>query len=980
MRIEVCFSLASVFLFASAVWAVSQSSPTVVLDARELTWDERCTAEALQGLVNRQGPRLYLDNGQSCEQRWLDIYAERAGLRYQRADGLRDVLERFAPETNGLVVYDPALDASRYVAITLAGVEGLVPVCPDVLEGRSPSLAAGSDWPGVDFAAADPRELAPWRPAANPQLTPMPGAGLQVREGSPSPDAPWSFISLGPLTVDLDTYPFLEAAVSAVDGPGAGWQIKLTWDRDVNGQVSGGEDDLCLPVEHEPGVKRWDLRQLAALTGRHTFARLQLHVLGPDATVVWQRVCFVTKDGASPAPTPPQPLAGSASMVRVDLRGKFADTISAYEWALRELMPRCSRRLAHAVNGGQVDGITVGVCGPMSGFDWQTQNRGFVFNLGCTAEQKVSYGTTCGGDPKQAAMYERILAALRTPAQINGYGDPEDVWCRLLSQYGHYSFHAFTNWSFHHRVPAPSTAMRQRLRFTPANTRPELDRFYVCFMTSEGDTMKGPLPFFYDSWFDPARGEVPVNWGLNPLMAEFFPAMLQYYYDTATPADYFFVGCSGAGYCYPDHMRDLGKFAAHTARACRAAGTPVIDLWGAARSDVQQRYVAATRPLGLTVNTAPARLKLMPDGTPVAYHELAYWQTHGLGGLPWTRVFATADGRRQGIQRLLERIESIAARHRPPFIILVYGDLHSYPEHATLYRDVARALDPSRFRPARLDEAMAGIRAWASDRVIIGAESINERLAWAALAGVPTVIPVTLTNGRDRETPARLQVRVADTVCETTVALKPRQVRPVRDLRLTVPGDAGGEARILLHAADHTERVPVEFAVVDCPTDASEAEFVTCWPAVGLSHPAGQAVADAEALWGQAWASPAVGGEAGCLVYGPYAPMAPGRYLVAFRLKLAAEPAVKLSAEDHLATLDVFAGGYSGTAQVAGQKEVRRRDFSGPDQWTWFGVEADWEGLPSLMETRMHWHGRAPLRVDRVAVFRLSTRAPANPS
>jgi len=393
-------------------------------------------------------------------------------------------------------------------------------------------------------------------------------------------------------------------------------------------------------------------------------------------------------------------------------------------------MPRCSRRLAHAVNGGQVDGINVGVCGPMSGFDWQTQNLGFVFNLGCTADRRISYGTTCGGSPAQAAMYERILDALETPAQINGYGDPEDVWCRLLSRHGHYSFHAYGNWSFHHEVPCGSRTFRQQISFTPANTKPELDRFYVCFMTSEGDTMKGPIPFFYDSWFDAARGGVPMNWGINPLMARFFPAMLQYYYETATPDDYFFVGCSGAGYCYPDDMKDLGRFARHTAQACAEAGTPLIDVWGAARPDVQQRYVAATQPLGLTVNCAPARLKLLPDGTPVAYHELAYWQTDGLHGASWTQAFGTPEGRQQGLARIVQRIESIAARHQPPFVILVYGDLHSYPKHATLYRDLAQALDPRRFKPVRLDEAMAGIRAWCSGRVMLGSEGISERLAW----------------------------------------------------------------------------------------------------------------------------------------------------------------------------------------------------------------------------------------------------------
>ncbi len=121
--------------------------------------------------------------------------------------------------------------------------------------------------------------------------------------------------------------------------------------------------------------------------------------------------------------------------------------------------------------------------------DW----KGFVFNLACTAEKIISYGTSCGGSPEQAALYRRILAALETPAQINGFGDPEDVWCRLLSNYGHYSFHAFGNWSFHNQVPCATTSFRQKVSFTAESTDPDLQRFYVCFMTSEGDTMKGPI-------------------------------------------------------------------------------------------------------------------------------------------------------------------------------------------------------------------------------------------------------------------------------------------------------------------------------------------------------------------------------------------------------------------------------------------------------------------------------------------------------
>jgi hypothetical protein len=969
--IRPCACLLPLALAALAV-AAAHAAPAVVFDARTLDWEERCTVEALQGLVNRTGPRLYLDNGQRFEQQWLDIYAERAGLKYEKVTGLRTLLERFGRETKGVAVYDPMLDASRYVALTLAGVDDLIPVCPAVLAGRSPGMMPSGDWPGVDFTADDPAQVLSWRRAANPTLTLTPGNGLLMQEGNPDPKSPWSFISTGPVTVDLGRYPILEVNVSSVEGPGAGWMIKLTWDRNGDGQISGGEDDLCLPLQNRPGIQRWNIAELGGVRARHTFALVQLHIAGEGAKVLWRGVRFVSPEGQGPVPTAAASLTALGLPVKRDLRGQFAGTIAAYDWALRELMPRCSRRLAHTVNGGMVDGTNTGVCGPMAGFDWHTQNKGFVFNLACTADKKISYGTECGGSPEQAAMYGRILDALIAPAQINGYGDPEDVWCRLLSQHGHYSFHAYSNWSFHSKVPCTTRAFHQKTSFTPANTKPDTQRFYVCFMTSEGDTMKGPIPFFYESWFDPARGKVPVNWGINPLTAQFFPAMLQYYYDTATPDDYFFTGCSGAGYCYPDDMKDLDKFARHTAVACAQADLPHIDVWGASRPDVQERFAALTKPLGLTVNCSPARLKLLSDGTPVAYHELAYWQTDGLNGASWPQVFADPEGRKQAVARIVQRIENIAERNQPPFVILVYGDLHSYARHAQLYQEVAQALDPERYHVARLDEAMAGVRAWARGRVMVGSNGINERLAWAALAGVPTVVPLTLTSGCDAPVTANLSVRAGGQECATTVRLAPREARQVSDLRLTATDEGTSQASVVVRAGGQAQRSEASLTVVPCATKARQAAFAACWSATGLSHRSGSVVTEAGALWGKAWSSPEVSGKSDCIVFGPYAPMPAGRYLAAFRVGLAADTPTDVPPDADLATLDVFAGGYAGTAKVAGQTVVYRRDFPAPGQWRWFAVEGDWAGLPSLMETRVDWHGKARLLIDRIVLFRLN--------
>ena len=101
-----------------------------VFDRSGLGWEERCTVEALQGLVNRAGPRLFLGDGGENDRRWLAIYRERHGLEAEKVESLRALLERFAPRAEGLVVYDPRVDGTRYVAITLAGIEDLLPVSP----------------------------------------------------------------------------------------------------------------------------------------------------------------------------------------------------------------------------------------------------------------------------------------------------------------------------------------------------------------------------------------------------------------------------------------------------------------------------------------------------------------------------------------------------------------------------------------------------------------------------------------------------------------------------------------------------------------------------------------------------------------------------------------------------------------------------------------------------------------------------------
>lgn len=970
---------AAVLMLLGAPECPAAVPPAAVFDARGLSWETRCTVEVLQGLANRQGPRLYLDFGQTWSRQWMDIYAERNGITFEPVGSLRELLTRFRGSYSGLVAYDPAVDGSRYVAIALAGAEGLLPVAPALLDGSSQELLGSSTaWPGVDFTSDDATTTTAWNRGGGAAFEGVPGEGAWLYEKPTAKPSDWTMVTLGPLSVDLDRYPVLEAEVSRLSGAGARWGLKLTWDRNADGQVMGAEDDLNLDFPTEPGTWRWNVAQMAGLSGRQGFSHIQLHVAGPGARALFRRVRFVSASGEAAPAQPAVPLAELLQTPVVhDLRGRFTDSVAAYDWALQNVMPNCDRRFAHAVNG-RVEGILAG-CGPFPGFDWTAQRKAFVFNLSCSAKEVQSYGDSrVGGSPRQAECYERIVAALEPPAMVTGYGEPELDWCDLLSRYGHYSFHAYDNWSFHSQVPPRAPLLRQRSAYRPENTTCDPSKVYVCVMTSEGDTMKGPIPFFYGSWWDRARGTVPMNWGVNPLMGRYFPAMLEYFYDTASLNDYFFVGCSGAGYVYPDKLPNLAQFARHTADMCRESDLVVIDAWGAGRKDVQETYTDITRPLGFTVNQSPARMEVLPNGTPVAYHQLAYWQTPATGGAGnWASIFRDDARRAEAIDWVAKRIEAIAGDHYPPFIILVYGDLHSWDRHAQVAAEIAAKLDPARFKVARLDEAFAAWRQWAAGRVLVGSHDVTERMVWAVLEGTPTQLPVTLSNVSDAPVTAHLTARIGDQEASREVALGPCQTTQVTDYVPPVPGP-GWPDRATLSVRSAGDPVDREVLLTTVPRPAGfsapQVSLAAVWQSLRLNHEKGAEIADPDALWGHAWATPPAGSGWSCVQYGPYADMPAGKYLIAFRVRLA-DPAAAPRGK-RLGVIDVFAGGYDGTAEVAAEHVLKAEDFADAtgepgDQYVWLTLEADWPGSPSLMETRLAWDGEAPMVIDRVVAFRV---------
>jgi hypothetical protein len=549
--------IALIFLGLACLGARSRGETTaIVFDPAGSSFDELYAVDAMQGIANRDGPLCFLIR-YPFDRQWIDIYTKRNGMRFKEIAGLSTYLKTFGSKIKGLVVYDPTIDGSRCVAMTLAGLDDLLPVDPEMLDGQSSGLKA---------------------------------SGQTVRQ-----------------------------------------------------------------------------------------------VL--DVPIVY------------------------------DFRGKFHNSLEAYDWALKNVMPRCNRKIAHTPSGPDVDGVHVGM-GPFRGFDWVVGQRGFVFNLSLIYKDMNSFGHRVQGNKEQADMYRRILAALDRPALIYGYGEFEWEWFTLLGSYGDYYLHWGDNVSFHEKVPFSGT-LAQKYKPAKADVRVDPDKYYVCFITSEGDTMKGPEPFYYQSWFDSARGKVPMNWTLPPLMAR-FPAMLSYYYDTATPDDCFIA----FDIVNLAHMPELEAFSKLRASELADADLDCVALSSRATgSEGLKTYVAGVEPLGVAViqwekPRSPANQEFIGEVPVVtSADKMGYWENKIYGwNKNWAAICAEPSGREQTVTKVIANISAVAEPHPRPFVILIYTEIQGYAQLCELHREIAERLDPKIYKVTRLDEAMIALREWHAAR------------------------------------------------------------------------------------------------------------------------------------------------------------------------------------------------------------------------------------------------------------------------
>ena len=177
------------------------------------------------------------------------------------------------------------------------------------------------------------------------------------------------------------------------------------------------------------------------------------------------------------------------------------------------------------------------------------------------------------------ARFDRVMEHLTPPAAVLGWCEPEEQFVERLSQFGHYldNTAAGTNLSFHTGVP-PVDPPPFRQPTEPRIDKPER-KVYLSFVSNEGDTTPSLVHLFYRGWLSPGRGNVPLNWAINPDLIRRFPAVVEYLFDTRTAYDHFVCAPCGAGYSVPRSMAHLDAFIRHTAECLESIELREMELW-----------------------------------------------------------------------------------------------------------------------------------------------------------------------------------------------------------------------------------------------------------------------------------------------------------------------------------------------------------------------------------------------------------------
>jgi hypothetical protein len=632
-----------------------------------------------------------------------------------------------------------------------------------------------------------------------------------------------------------------------------------------------------------------------------------------------------------------------------DLRGRWTTSVDATRWAFDHLWPR----LNHFV-------IACSYPDHYALRDYLVENRVFIFWLSGALDGARPYANP----DAEVRLMEELLAKMPVNMPVMSYpwaakdiGIGEGPGVTLFAEFGKYLVGSIDapNLSVHSGIRVES------LKQKPAPPAPVLDptKTYFSFIMSDGDN----LPVLTTSnfpalWEDPTRGQVPVGWTLSPSASMLVPDLVDYYYSTSGPSDCWLGAVSGIGYTYPDSYAkryrdpDRGRifdgFLAQTAEYMAKSDLHAAWIMNATRPEVIARF--AERIPGLEA--------IFPDygRRLIRAEDLTYPTAANVPVFHAATTWNQQDTREERIARMVTDIQEMTVARKPAFL---HAFVLNWFADLPMLEEVARRLGPD-YVCVRPDHLVELYRTDLAERKLL----VRLPSTAAALEGVPLRLEGRLQN----VTAGAGEVRIAVTSGLDGAVVEPATLRaePATPVAFTATGTPTADSVVIgtsgaLGRSESTVALRM-IGTTEIVGDLPELQSLTpaaYLEAEALAHREGALSQDAEASGGAGWLSEVGNAKPSYMVFGPYAPLEEGRYLVLFRVKRTSE------GTGLLATLD------AGPAGGASPMAVTTIDCDALPLGEWRYVPVVMEHTGGAYETRVRWEGPAGLSVDCIVVWRV---------
>lgn len=378
----------------------------------------------------------------------------------------------------------------------------------------------------------------------------------------------------------------------------------------------------------------------------------------------------------------------------INMKGKFTNVYQATKWAVDTLLPNCSTEMAASYYNEGENGTFQA--------DFAIMNKGFCYQLNHVTKDNMEHveaELTKDYNPVDESLLNAIYDHLNDLGYIWGWGTGgENALASQTAVKGLSLICANAgNGSFYAKLKPQQTEFKQH-RADTASLQVE-NKFYFAFMTNEGDTYKAFSTLQnMGSWLQEARGEFPINWGVDPLVIKLFPCLADYYYSTATQNDTFFNAPAGYGYIHPAYLKADARepFADAVKAYSKLADTHVADMWWFSMqdengNDVKWDWVKRMGLNGMTLWDSGNRTTYEP-GFPVVRSSLYYTNEKAAG--------VTLEQKAENVANALIKARSKQPQNAPYCTVVYGGD----PYYFKLLYD---RLPKEQFEAVSLEELMA---------------------------------------------------------------------------------------------------------------------------------------------------------------------------------------------------------------------------------------------------------------------------------